>query len=194
MAKRKKNTTEDFELMKAVTEMPVVTVHDIVLFPGMSMQFDLEKRASVRAIEAAMLSDGKFFMIMLPEDEKKQESFSEIFTEEMKKMMTPAVSEDPDPESFVGQIGMIAKVSQLIRLDNNMIRVQVIGEKRALLSTVDADSAPYCTGIPLDAVTIPIANAVEREALRRELVVNITPTYVRPGRKFMKPCNRAAML
>ncbi|MCR5208784.1 MAG: endopeptidase La [Lachnospiraceae bacterium] len=157
--------------MSAVKELPVVTVRDIVLFPGMSMQFDLEKRASVRAIEAAMLSDGRFFMIMLSDDGKQTESFSEIFTEEMKKMMDHTSSEDPDPESFIGQIGMIAKVSQMIRLDNNMIRVQVIGEKRALLDTVDADSAPYATGVALDAVTIPISISVEREALRRELVV-----------------------
>ena len=171
MAKRKNGTNEDSAVRVSVNEMPVVTVRDLVLFPGMSMQFDLEKRASVRAVEAAMLADGRFFMIMVPDDEKKPESFSEIFTEEMKKIMNPSTTEDPDPETFLGQIGMIAKVSQLIRLDNNMIRVQVIGEKRALLDTVDADSAPYLTGIPLDAVTIPISNSVEREALRRELVV-----------------------
>ena len=39
------------------SELPVIVIRELTLFPGMSMQFDLEKKPSVQAVEAAITPD-----------------------------------------------------------------------------------------------------------------------------------------
>ncbi|MBR1471334.1 MAG: endopeptidase La [Lachnospiraceae bacterium] len=127
-------------------ELPVIVIRELTLFPGMSVQFDLEKKNSVQAVEAAMLRDQQIFLI----DQVSGE-------------------EDVSMEDLA-KVGIVAEVQQVLKLRSGMMRIQVQGLKRATLQKLDKESAPYYTGDIQQSEENDMADAVKKEAARRELL------------------------
>lgn len=128
------------------SELPVIVIRELTLFPGMSMQFDLEKKPSVQAVEAAMLKDQQVFLV----DQVSGE-------------------DDATMENLAG-IGTIAEVQQVLKLHNGMMRIQVQGLYRGALKKLDKESSPYYTGDVLRAEEKELADSVKKEAARREML------------------------
>lgn len=99
--------------------MPMVALRDIAVLPGMLLHFDVNRRASVLAIEQAMKSDQQIFTVM-----QKDSSVN-----------------DPKQEDLYS-IGCIAKIKQIIKLPGNLIRVLATGERRGELDYLVSVS-PY---------------------------------------------------
>ncbi|MDE6970472.1 MAG: LON peptidase substrate-binding domain-containing protein, partial [Eubacterium sp.] len=89
------------EIMKV---MPAVSLRGMVILPGMIIHFDISKSQSIRAVEEAMQKDEKIFLVTLKNKDAKE----------------------PQQEDFY-EIGVIAKVRQLIKMPNNIVRVLVEG-------------------------------------------------------------------
>ncbi|MCR5119067.1 MAG: endopeptidase La [Lachnospiraceae bacterium] len=128
-------------------EMPVVFVRELTLFPGASMQFDLEKKQSVQAVEAALVSDQRIFMIGRSGDDT-------------------AVPE----KNEIAKTGTVAEVQQMLRLGNGMVRIQVYGTARGRLCSLDADSAPYVTACVQEVPDRGTNSGDKAEAERREIL------------------------
>ena len=128
------------------SELPVIVIRELTLFPGMSMQFDLEKKPSVQAVEAAMLKDQQVFLV----DQVSGE-------------------DDATMENLAG-IGTIAEVQQVLKLHNGMMRIQVQGLYRGALKKLDKESSPYYTGDVLRAEEKELIDSVKKEAARREML------------------------
>ncbi len=124
----------------------MIVIRELTLFPGMSMQFDLEKKPSVQAVEAAMLKDQQVFLV----DQVSGE-------------------DDATMENLAG-IGTIAEVQQVLKLHNGMMRIQVQGLYRGALKKLDKESSPYYTGDVLRAEEKELADSVKKEAARREML------------------------
>lgn len=92
-------------------EMPAVALRGVVILPGMVAHFDISREKSVKAIEYAMMREQKIFLIT------------------QKDMDV----EEPKEENLY-RIGVVAKIKQVIRLQNNVIRVLVEGKERAELA------------------------------------------------------------
>ncbi|MCR5251692.1 MAG: endopeptidase La [Lachnospiraceae bacterium] len=139
----KKDKTEKTE--GTDRNIPVVLIHEMTLFPGISMQFDLEKKSSMQAVEAAMMSDQRIFLIRNEaEGEKDEEKLSAV--------------------------GTMARVQQVMKLGNGLMRIQVIGISRGGIKTLDKESAPYYTGEIRELKESGIRNEEKKEAARRELL------------------------
>lgn len=122
--------------------MPMVALRDIAVLPGMLLHFDVNRRASVLAIEQAMKSDQQIFTVM-----QKDSSVN-----------------DPKQEDLYS-IGCIAKIKQIIKLPGNLIRVLATGERRgeldylvsvspyfsAQVTIADAELSDECENVPKKA-------------------------------------------
>lgn len=94
--------------------IPAVALRGMTILPGMVAHFDVSRSRSVRAVEAAMMKDQTVFLVTQKNVEK----------------------EDPELEDLYG-IGIIAVIKQVIKLQNNVVRVLVEGETRARLNEME---------------------------------------------------------
>ncbi|MBR3517056.1 MAG: endopeptidase La [Lachnospiraceae bacterium] len=147
MAEKKRGRKADNKLAHVNTsELPVIVIRELTLFPGMSMQFDLEKKPSVQAVEAAMLKDQQVFLI-------------------------DQVNGDDDATmENLASVGTVAEVQQVLKLHNGMMRIQVQGLHRGALQKLDKESSPYYTGDIVRSEETELTDAVKKEAARREML------------------------
>lgn len=95
-----------------VLKMPAVALRGMVILPGMIAHFDISREKSIKAVECAMMSSQKIFLVTQRDVEQ----------------------ENPDVEDLY-RVGVIAEVKQVIKLQNNIIRVLVEGDERVELSS-----------------------------------------------------------
>jgi len=96
--------------------LPAVALRGMAILPGMVVHFDVARERSMKAVEQAMLQEEKIFLV---------------------------TQKDPDVEVPKGrdlfEIGLIAKIKQVIKLPNKLLRVLVEGEKRAELMYLETN-------------------------------------------------------
>ena len=98
---------EEFDYSEVV-ELPVLALRGLVLFPNMMLHFDIGRKKSALAIEKAMCNDQKIFIV------------------------TQRFVEENDPkEDGLFEIGVVAKVVQVLKQPEGIIRVVVEGLQRA---------------------------------------------------------------
>ncbi|MEG0961483.1 MAG: endopeptidase La [Lachnospiraceae bacterium] len=91
-------------------KIPAVALRGMTILPGMVAHFDVSRTKSVKAVEIAMLGDQNIFLITQRNVEKEEPGIEDLY-----------------------QIGMIATVKQVIKLQNNIVRVLIEGIKRGKL-------------------------------------------------------------
>lgn len=94
-----------------IRKMPAIALRGMVILPGMVAHFDVSRDKSIRAVEESMMDEQHIFLVAQKDIEK----------------------ENPD-SSDVYKIGTVAEVKQVIKLQNNIVRVLVEGRERAELS------------------------------------------------------------
>ena len=87
-----------------ILRMPAVALRGMVILPGMIAHFDVSREKSIRAIEQCMMDSQKIFLVTQRDVEQ----------------------EEPDVEDLY-KIGVIAEVKQVIKLQNNIVRILVAG-------------------------------------------------------------------
>lgn len=94
-----------------IMKMPAVALRGMVILPGMVAHFDVSRAKSIKAVEEAMMDEQKIFLVAQKDVEQ----------------------ENPDIEDLF-KIGIIAEVKQVIKLQNNIVRILVEGKERVELS------------------------------------------------------------
>ena len=98
----------------ASLSMPTVALKGLVVFPGMSINFDVGREKSIAALKAAMTENQEVFLVT-------QKDIRE---------------NDPDYDKLY-KVGTIAKINHILRIPNSdNIRVSVEGIRRAKLCSV----------------------------------------------------------
>lgn len=90
--------------------MPAVALRGLTILPGMIAHFDISRERSLRAVEEAMEQDQKIYLVTQRNVE----------------------SEDPTQEDLY-QMGIVADIKQVVRLQNDVVRILVDGISRAAL-------------------------------------------------------------
>ena len=99
--------------------LPMVALRGMTAFPNMLLHFDVERSMSVAAINAALESDQRVFLLTQRE----------------------IMDETPGAEDLY-EVGTICKISQVLRVPGHGLRVMVEGFTRAKLTGLDTQS-PY---------------------------------------------------
>ena len=93
-----------------IMNMPAVALRGLTILPGMIAHFDISRERSLRAVEEAMEQDQKIYLVT----------------------QRNVDSEDPTQEDLY-QMGIVADIKQVVRLQNDVVRILVDGMSRAAL-------------------------------------------------------------
>ena len=97
-------------------KIPTVALRGMTILPGMVAHFDVSRSKSVRALETAMMGDQMIFLVTQRNVEKEEPELEDLY-----------------------HIGIIAVIKQVIKLQNNVVRVLVEGETRAYLESMEQE-------------------------------------------------------
>lgn len=145
-------------------ELPVLPLRGLVVFPEMILHFDVGRKRSKAAIDAAM--------------SKEQEIF--ITAQKDPSVNTPAISD-------IYKIGTVCKITQIVNTKDDIVRVTIQGKSRAFITGVVADTPCIFAKIAEVPKSEP-KNTVRESALVRatknifdkyiELSPNFSPEYI----------------
>lgn len=90
--------------------MPAIALRGMTLLPDMVVHFDISREKSIKAVEAAMKEGQKIFLITQREVETENPNLEELY-----------------------QIGIVSEIKQVIKMQNNVLRVLAEGEYRAVI-------------------------------------------------------------
>ncbi len=106
-------------MVKKKQTLPLIPVRGLVVFPYMILHFDVARKKSIAALEAAMANN------------------QQVFLTAQKDINV----ENPSADDFYS-VGTVAKVKQLLKLPQNTVRVLVEGLYRAKITELESES-PY---------------------------------------------------
>lgn len=89
-----------------------MALRGIVILPGMVAHFDISRELSVKAVQDAMLHDAEVFLVAQKDVNTQEPRMDELY-----------------------RVGILAKIRQVIKLQNNVLRILVEGKERAELSS-----------------------------------------------------------
>ncbi len=131
--------------MKAHYEtLPMLVLRGIVCFPDSVIHFDVGRLKSISAINACMKKDQRIFLVtqMNPEEE------------------------DPDP-THLYEMGVVARVQQIIKLPHDNFRIIVEGEYRASVFEM-LQTEPYYIADVHEEIDRSVPSAIMAEAYVRQ--------------------------
>ena len=125
--------------------LPVLALRGLTVFPHTNLTFDVERRISIKALEVAM------------------ESGQEIFLVTQRELNT-----DRPGEKDLYTMGTISRVTQILRLGKNSLRVMLEGGRRARLRRL-WQTEPYLQGhVEVVEESAAVSHGPKTEALLRQ--------------------------
>ena len=141
-----------------MTDLPVLPLRDIVVFPSMIVPLFVGRDKSVSALEAAMAGDKEIFLVA---------------------QLDPG--EDDPARADLYDVGVTASVLQLLKLPDGTVRVLVEGKQRARFVSLD-EAGDHLTAT-IDIIDELAPQGTEIEALMRS-AVNQFENYAKLNKKL----------
>ena len=91
--------------------VPAVALRGMTVLPGLVIHFDLNRGKSILAVEKAMMSDQRLFLVAQRDVEDEEPDFDGVY-----------------------HMGCLAQIRQVTRLPENVVRVLVEGQERGRLT------------------------------------------------------------
>ncbi len=130
-----------------IKELPAVALRGMVILPGMMIHFDISRPKSIHAVEQAMMEDEELFLVAQRDPETDDPGAKDLFN-----------------------IGIIACIKQVIKMQGGIIRVLVEGEERAELGEVlEADQYLKVHAIRFDPGDMEELSENERAGMLRSV-------------------------
>ncbi len=118
----------------SVITIPAVALRGMAIMPGMIAHFDVSRNKSIKAVEVAMMEEQKIFLVTQRDIEVENPTEKDLYS-----------------------VGILADVKQVVKLQNNIVRVLVEGKERAKLFAFTKHEE-Y-----LEAEVVCISNDVEED-------------------------------
>ena len=118
----------------------------LVCLPDMILHFDVSRKKSIAALEAAMVKDQMVFLVAQKDPDEEDPKQEDLYT-----------------------AGAMAKVKQIVKMPENMVRVVAEGKFRAELDEVISVSPYLLTDVIIHDREEKVENENEAEAMRRVL-------------------------
>lgn len=133
--------------------LPVLALRGIAIFPDQTVHFDIGRLKSALALEEAMKSDQMLMLSVQKDVLKEDPGLADLFP-----------------------VGVVVKVKQILKSQNENIRVLVNGLYRARILELH-QKEPYLSGIVEQAKEVENTNSLRVRALRRE-AIGLYASYV----------------
>ena len=125
-------------------KMPVLALRGLAVFPELTVHFDVGRVKSVLALEEAMKGDQMLLLIPQKNIVDDDPGYSGLFT-----------------------IGTVVKVKQILKAQNDNIRVLVTGLRRAKITEM-LQTTPYLSAMVESVPETQVTDNLRSRALRRE--------------------------
>lgn len=142
-----------------IVELPVLTLKGLVVFPDMILHFDVGRKRSKAAVEAAMLNNQEIF----------------VTTQKLTSVNRPKLDD-------VYKVGVICNITQIVNQQEDIIRVTIQGKYRGILKEITTDT--NCLFAKVEEVPrSEITDSEKGDALVRaaknvfEQYISITPSF-----------------
>ena len=136
--------------MEPVTKnIPALALRGLVVFPRLTASFDLERLISMRALERAMESEKELFVVTQRE-----------------------IGVDVPQQNDLYEVGTIVHISQVLRVNDHVIRVIVEGKQRAKLRRLWQREPFLQAQVELLEEPEPVRPGTRTEALVRQTYAN----------------------
>lgn len=121
--------------------LPTVALRGMTVLPGAIIHFDLNREKSVAAIEQAMVTGGRVFLITQKNTEDNDPSFEQLY-----------------------HVGTVALVKQITKLPNHVIRVLVEGIGRGLFTGINEENSEF-----IEAAVEELSGEAENDILGTDM-------------------------
>jgi ATP-dependent Lon protease len=156
MARRQNNPEQPKSASSGPRELPLVALRETVIFPEMIVPLTVGREKSVAALNAAVAASGPIALVT----QRKAEQ------------------EDITDAAELYPVGTLAKIAQVVQLQDGTVRAIVQGQGRLRLHGL-ARTSPYLVA-SVEDVTDPTPAGVEVQALMRSVQAQIE-SYVAAG-------------
>ena len=126
--------------------LPVITIRDVVMFPGMSLPISVNRKKSVMAVEVALGAPGKYIIAL----SQKQ-----------------AEVEDPK-ENDLYKFGVLAQITQSLKMPDGSMKVFLQGLSRAAIQQLEFNPLAKCWFAQVSYPKEEIIKDAEVQALMRQ--------------------------
>lgn len=141
------NKVEENDIEKNRKLLPMIILREMVIMPGTSVHFDIQRKASVNAVNVAMEQAQQMFVVMA-----KSVNVGDKVTADQ-----------------LYRVGTLVKVKQILKLSKGLIRVLLVGLERASLEHVVYEDEYYKADIADFCCVAEKMEAVEKEARLRTI-------------------------
>lgn len=142
-----------------IVELPVLPLKGLVVFPDMILHFDVGRKRSKAAVEAAMLNNQEIF----------------VTTQKLTSVNRPKLDD-------VYKVGVVCNITQIVNQQEDIIRVTIQGKYRGILKEITTDT--NCLFAKVEEVPrSEITDNEKGDALVRaaknvfEQYISITPSF-----------------
>ena len=143
-------------------QLPVVALRNMAVMPGMLIHFDVNRKISIEAIEAAMLLNQQVLLVSQIDAENENPTIEDLY-----------------------RVGTIAEIKQMIKLPGNVIRVLVTGLERATLDSIVSEKPYLRAQVSSVVVEVHSLTEAEEEAMIRALK-DLFEVYITENNKLNK--------
>ena len=126
--------------------LPVITIRDVVMFPGMSLPISVNRPKSVMAVEVALGAPGKYIIAL----SQKQ-----------------AEVEDPK-ENDLFKFGVLAQITQSLKMPDGSMKVFLQGISRAAIENLEFNPLAKCWFAQVSYPKEEVIKDAEVQALMRQ--------------------------
>ena len=116
--------------MKNIT-LPTIALRSMTVLPGMVIHFDISRKKSIKAVEKAVETNQKLFLVAQKDSRVAEPKENDLYN-----------------------VGTVASVKQLIKMPDGVVRVLVEGLKRGTICRVSETDGYLLTDIVIDDVEI----------------------------------------
>lgn len=160
-----------------VLQVPAVALRGMTVLPGLVIHFDLSRAKSILAVEQAMMSDQRIFLVAQKDIENDDPNYEEVY-----------------------HMGCLAQIKQVTKLPENVVRVLVEGidrarlngflnkEERYLVSEIEVVKSPLHLNEGRYGRSMEGADIEEEAMIRnlRELFLEFCSFFPRIGKTMLK--------
>ena len=132
-------------MTEEMKHIPAVALRGMTILPAMIVHFDISREMSIKAVEQAMLSDQKLFVVTQKDPEVSEPVLDDLY-----------------------RIGTIVEIKQVIKMPKNILRVLAEGIQRAELVDI-SDNPEYLDADVLTFVEEDTMDQNTKEALLRSM-------------------------
>lgn len=94
-----------------MTKMPAIALRGMTILPGMIAHFDISRDKSIKAVEASMNFDQQIYLVTQRDAEVDNPKLDDLF-----------------------EVGVIAEIKQVIKMQNNIVRILAEGKSRGKIT------------------------------------------------------------